>query len=121
MPEETTGRTLLSLRKLIESLKTNSIITDKKSSELFNVTPVDYKEALKNVINVKESDMTVARWFDPVSAGPSVSNKISSKKIVFHHEDEGSNVESIPFENLNPKGCAYPRIAYHGRCWSGFF
>ena len=40
---------------------------------------------------------------------------MSSKRFVFHHEDEGSNVESIPFGNCNPKGCAYPRIACQKR------
>ena len=40
---------------------------------------------------------------------------MSSKRFIFHHEDEASIVESIPFGNCNPKGCAYPRIAYQIR------
>tara|TARA_Y100000996_G_scaffold168306_1_gene130828 strand:- start:488 stop:1930 length:1443 start_codon:yes stop_codon:yes gene_type:complete len=114
-------------KKLIESLKTNSIITDKKSAELFNVTPVDYKEALKNVINVKESDMTVSRWFDPVSAGPSVRNKISSKKIVYKYKmtDERRVITSADkvqsFKPINdiggPNGWYFANFLWKIRGW----
>ena len=36
----------------------------------------------------------------------------SSQGFSFHHEDEGLNVESIPFGYCNPKDCLHPPAAY---------
>ena len=43
------------------------------------------------------------------------SQSMSSQRFAFHHEDEGPNVESIPFGYCNPKGYVHPRAAFQQR------
>ena len=118
-------------KKLIESLKTNSIITDKKGTELFNITPVDFKEALKNVISMKETDMIGARWFDPVSSGPSLSNKAPIKEMKYKYQmtDERkitttANVTQA-FKPINdiggPNGWYFANFLWKIRGWLDLF
>ena len=71
--------------------------------------------------------MTVSRWFDPVSAGPSVRNKISSKKIVYKYKmtDERRVITSADkvqsFKPINdiggPNGWYFANFLWKIRGW----
>ena len=62
-------------RKLIDSLTSDSIVTDKKGQNLFNINPISYKEAIKYAIKSDQKHTSHSRWFDALSSGGKGSNK----------------------------------------------
>tara|TARA_B110000263_G_scaffold166594_1_gene145034 strand:- start:1324 stop:2766 length:1443 start_codon:yes stop_codon:yes gene_type:complete len=118
-------------KKLIESLKTDSVINDKKGMELFGITPVSYKQALKNVIDVKESDIRGSRWFDPISSGPRLNDNKSSKEIVYKYQmiDQRRAITSSDkiqaFKPINdiggPNGWYFANFLWKIRGWIDLF
>ena len=56
-------------RKLIDSLTTNSVITDNNGLKLFGVDLVGYKEAISKTIESENYSFFASRWFDLVSSG----------------------------------------------------
>ena len=62
-------------RKLINSLTSDSIVTEKNGMEIFPITPINYKEAIQNVLKDSETG-PVSRWFDANSSASKTPKKI---------------------------------------------
>ncbi len=54
-------------RKLINSLTTDSVVTERSGMEMFPITPVTYKKAIQHVLEDSETG-PVSRWFDANSS-----------------------------------------------------
>ena len=94
-------------RKLIESLKVDSIISDEAHMKEFDINPIGFREAIQRTIEIEENEGVQNRWFDSVSSGVS-SKKITLSRFKKTFTDERSmkvnvNVERA-FEPINAIG-----------------
>lgn len=55
-------------RKLIESLKVDSVISDEAHMGEFDISPIGFREAIQKTIEIEESVGIKNRWFDSVSS-----------------------------------------------------
>lgn len=100
-------------RKLIDSLTTNSVITDNSALKLFGVDPVSYKEAISKTIESENYSFFASRWFDPVSSGTKKTDTYDTyneKQKTFRYKFEDSRQIDLPvpvgqaFEPINQIG-----------------
>jgi len=55
-------------RKLIESLNTDTVITDDSAAQDFAIRPIGYREAIARALEDEKRDFIESRWFDAVSS-----------------------------------------------------
>ena len=94
-------------RKLIDSLTSDSIVTDREGQNLFNVNPISYREAIKYAIKSDEKHTGHSRWFDALSSGGKGSNKpeiIYKYKFEDHRNVELAATKKEIFKTLNNIG-----------------
>ena len=94
-------------RKLIDSLTSDSIVTDTDGQNLFNINPISYKEAIKYAIKSDQKLTGHSRWYDALSSGGKGSNKpeITYKyKFEDHRNVELSASKKAIFKTLNDIG-----------------
>lgn len=65
-------------RKLIESLNTDTVITDDSAARDFDIRPVGYREAIARALEDEKRDFIESRWFDAISSRGVESSGVSS-------------------------------------------
>lgn len=56
-------------RKLIESIRHPTVVTDPSALTAFAVRPMGYRQAIERAIRNEEREFAATRWSDPVSSG----------------------------------------------------
>lgn len=95
-------------RKLIESLKVDSIISDETHMKEFDINPIGFREAIQRTIEIEENEGVQNRWFDSVSSG------VSSKKITFSRFKKTFTDERSMTVNVNVERAFEPINAIGG-------
>ncbi len=58
-------------RKLIESIKNSTIVTDPSALRAFSVRPMGLRDAIERAIRKEDNEFTSTRWSDAISSGAS--------------------------------------------------
>lgn len=56
-------------RQLVESLKHETVVQDRKAESLFTIRPMDVKRAVERALKNEDRDFAITRWSDAFSSG----------------------------------------------------
>lgn len=82
-------------RKLIDSLRHDTVVTDDRARSIFNVQPMTYQKSLQRALHNEDREFAQTRWSDPLSsrgAVPSWGGMRFGERIV----DSRSVTKSCP-------------------------
>jgi uncharacterized protein YbjT (DUF2867 family) len=80
-------------RKLVESLRHDTVVQSPRAAELFSFEPMGYREALARALANEDRELARTRWSDALSAG---ENRRPAEDVPSHARVVDSRVVEVP-------------------------